>query len=117
MADGSLALTLSRRAEPDGLAGREIQTLSSTVIVLGADPTIVDGPIAVRLQVIGTAPTTLRAKAWPAQSPEPTDWTVQGSDDAPDLQRPGAIGLDVVRTGGTGPATLAVNDLVGREAP
>ena len=54
--------------------------------------------MTVRLQVIGTNSTTLRAKAWLDR--EPSGWTVQAGDNANGLQRPGSIGVEAVRTGG-----------------
>ena len=91
--------------------------LSDTVILLGpgSDPAAEAPAVSVRLQVIGTNGTTLRAKAWLDR--EPTGWTVQAADSTGGLQRPGAIGVQAVRGGGSGPGTLAVLDVVGRVAP
>lgn len=117
--DGSLAISLSRRADPTGPDRRQEESLSPTVILdgAGADPSQASQPVSVRLQVIGTSPTTLRAKAWPANATEPDAWTVTATDSTAGLQRPGSVGLSAVRSGGTGPAALSVTDLVARTAP
>jgi hypothetical protein len=75
-------------------------------------------PVAVRIQVIGTSPTTLRAKAWFANGVEPTAWTVNASDSTAGLQRPGSIGVSAVRTSGSKQdADLSLTDVVARAAP
>lgn len=116
-ADGSIALNLSRRADPARPDDPPEVNLSDTVILLGpgSDPAAEAPAVSVRLQVIGTNGTTLRAKAWLDR--EPTGWTVQAADSTGGLQRPGAIGVQAVRGGGSGPGTLAVLDVVGRVAP
>lgn len=116
-ADGSVALNLSRRADPERPDDPAELSLSDTVILLGpgSDPESGPAAVTIRMQVIGTNPTTLRAKAWLAK--EPASWTVQSSDSTDGLQRPGAVGLQAVRTGGDRPNALSVTDLVGRVAP
>jgi len=116
-ADGSVALNLSRRADPTRPDEPAEVSLSDTVILLGpgSDPEADAPAVTVRLQVIGTNSTTLRAKAWLDR--EPSGWTVQAGDNANGLQRPGSIGVEAVRTGGgSGPNQLALLDVVGRVA-
>jgi PKD repeat protein len=49
--------------------------------------------VAVRVQVTGTAPTTIRAKAWPAGANEPSAWTLTATDSTAGLQAVGAVEL------------------------
>jgi PKD repeat protein len=46
-----------------------------------------------RIQVIGTAPTTVRARVWLSTAPEPTTWQVTATDSTAALQSPGSVGL------------------------
>ncbi|GIG28927.1 PKD domain-containing protein [Cellulomonas marina] len=55
--------------------------------------------LAVRLQVTGTAPTTLRAKVWAAGSAEPGAWTVTAQDATAGLQTAGRVGLSTYVAG------------------
>jgi hypothetical protein len=115
--DGSVRLSLTRRADVGDSGDEPEQTLSPTVILAGPE-TPDDTPpadVTVRVQAIGTGPTTLRAKAWSGGS-EPEQWTVTASDDTEGLQRPGSVGLEVGHNGDD-PAELLVTDLVGRVAP
>ena len=118
-ADGSVAVSLSRRAEP-GPSGEREEVLSPTVILFGADDDeeAEPQPVAVRVQVLGTSPTTVRAKAWLAAGAEPAGWTVTASDSTAGLQRPGSVGLVAERTSGRDRRTeLAITDVVARVAP
>lgn len=49
--------------------------------------------VQVRMQVEGTSPTTIRAKAWPAGTTEPGDWQILRTDSGAGLQSAGSIGL------------------------
>jgi PKD repeat protein len=70
--------------------------------------------ISVRLQVTGTSPTTLRARAWPSAGTEPGQWQLTTTDGTAALQAAGAIGLtNYVPANVTGgPVTLAVDSIV-----
>lgn len=46
-----------------------------------------------RLQVSGTAPTTIRARVWLSTATEPTTWQVTASDATAGLQSSGSVGL------------------------
>ena len=117
-ADGSVALNLSRRADPTRPDEPAEVSLSDTVILLGAgsDPEADAPAVTVRLQVIGTNSTTLRAKAWLDR--EPSGWTVQAGDNTNGLQRPGSIGVAgrPHRRRQRHRTTLALLDVVGRVA-
>jgi hypothetical protein len=47
----------------------------------------------VRFQVTGTAPTTVRVKAWKAGTTEPAGWQLTATDGFAALQAPGSVGL------------------------
>lgn len=95
-----------------------VEQISNTVSTPGsADAGNQPMPVSIRMQVIGTNPTTIRAKVWTGGS-EPQGWTVTGSDSTQDLQRPGTIGLLAAEATLSGkPSDLAVDDLIGRTAP
>ncbi len=63
--------------------------------------------VSVRLQVTGTAPTTVRAKAWAAGSSEPAEWTVTTTSATAGLQTAGAVGLSAYVSGSATNAPLA----------
>ena len=46
-----------------------------------------------RLQVVGTNPTTLRFSAWRAGTSQPAGWEVTATDSTAALQSPGAVGM------------------------
>jgi uncharacterized membrane protein len=76
-------------------------------------------PISIRMQTVGTNPTVLRAKAWPATGSEPADWTVTATDGATELQRPGTVGVTASTGGAEGAVAggATVYDVVARVAP
>lgn len=63
--------------------------------------------ITVRLQVTGTSPTTVRAKAWAAGSAEPADWTVTTTSSTTGLQKAGAVGVSAYVSGSATNAPIA----------
>lgn len=73
--------------------------------------------LQVRVQVTGTAPTTVRAKAWPVGAAEPATWTVTATDATAALQAPGAIGLAgyLSTTATNAPVTVTIDGY--RSAP
>ncbi|MBX6388686.1 MAG: PKD domain-containing protein [Frankia sp.] len=64
--------------------------------------------IRVRFQVVGTGPTTLRLKAWPAGGDEPAGWARTGTDNTPALQASGAVGLTAFLSGSAATAPVVV---------
>jgi len=121
-ADGSLTIALSSRSDSTG-PDQGVQTpLSDRVILNGtkADrPEDPRPPISIRMQTVGTNPTVLRAKAWPATGSEPADWTVTATDGATELQRPGTVGVTASTGGAEGAVArgATVYDVVARVAP
>jgi large repetitive protein len=85
-ADGSVSVYLTR-------------TVSNSETVLVWDDTLpgltyTSGDrLKIRLQTIGTSPTTVRAKVWHADTLEPTAWALSGTDSTAALQAAGSMGL------------------------
>ncbi len=102
--DGRVSLRLDRGTSP---------TIASEVTVPGlrVEP---GQQLRVRVQAIGTAPTTVRAKIWPIGSAEPTAWLVETTDGTPALQAPGTVGLYAYLSSSAtnGPITSTIDDLV-----
>jgi PKD repeat protein len=69
--------------------------------------------LAVRVQAIGTNPTTLRAKVWKSGSAEPASWQRSVTDTTAALQAAGGIGIDMYMssTATNAPVTLTLDDL------
>ncbi|WP_028047327.1 PKD domain-containing protein [Cellulomonas sp. URHE0023] len=67
--------------------------------------------LMVRTQVTGTAPTTLRTKAWIAGTPEPTDWMLEGTSTSTGTQA-GTVGVSAYLTGSVtnAPITYTFDD-------
>lgn len=57
--------------------------------------------LQVRVQAIGTSPTTLRAKVWRAGQAEPAAWTVSATDSNAALQVAGGVGFQMYTSGST----------------
>jgi PKD repeat protein len=69
--------------------------------------------LSVRLQVTGTAPTTVRAKVWRAGTTEPSVWQVQTTDSTSGLQKAGGLALATYISGSATnvPVTAAWSNL------
>jgi len=69
--------------------------------------------LALRLQVTGTAPTTIQAKVWKAGTTEPASWQATVTDTTAALQKAGGIGLYsyLSRTATPTPNTISFDDL------
>ncbi|MFE4469864.1 PKD domain-containing protein [Leifsonia sp. NPDC056824] len=52
-----------------------------------------------RVQVVGTSPTTIQAKLWPATQAEPANWQVSATDSTAALQGVGSVGLKAYLSG------------------
>jgi PKD repeat protein len=69
-------------------------------------------PLTLRLEVSGTGPTALKAKAWAKGAAEPAAWQVQTTDATASLQRAGGLRLDFYAAkSSTGSATVRVDNL------
>ncbi len=71
-------------------------------------------PVRLRLQASGTAPTTLRLKAWPGGTGEPADWQLSRSDSQSALQTAGGVGLRAQLPAGAAnaPVRMSFDDLL-----
>ncbi|QXJ24369.1 PKD domain-containing protein [Actinomadura graeca] len=103
---GVVSLKLSRL----GAGGAETDIVAEqTVAGLTYEP---GKRLHVRLQVTGTSPTTLKAKAWADGAAEP-DWQLTGTDATAGLQSAGSIGVWTYLAGNTtnAPVVVSVDDL------
>jgi parallel beta-helix repeat protein len=105
---GMVALTLERR---DGNTVESAMTPETAVVGLTVAP---GERVEVRLQVAGTAPTTLRAKVWAAGQSEPSTWTLTQSDSTTVLQKPGSVGVTAYlsRSATNAPVEVSIAGLV-----
>ncbi|MFC4911006.1 LamG-like jellyroll fold domain-containing protein [Actinomadura gamaensis] len=68
--------------------------------------------LRVRVQAVGSAPTTLRAKVWVAGQSEPAAWLVSATDATAALQRAGGVGVRAYTAKNTAvPVRLSLDDL------
>jgi hypothetical protein len=86
-------------------------TISPVVLLPG---TFAPGErLAMRLQVSGASPTTLRGKVWAASAAEPSAWMMQTTDSTAGLQAPGYVGVEaaVTATVTNAPVSVLLDDL------
>lgn len=106
LASGAVELTVNRSGP--GLDGASLAggTLPGVTLAAGQQ-------LAVRVQVTGTAPTTLRARAWKVGTTEPTTWSATATDSTAVLQSAGAVGLSTYLSSSTsnGPVATRWDDL------
>jgi hypothetical protein len=105
---GAVTLVLVRVSA----AGAET-ALTSEVAVPGVTFAVGDR-IHLRLQVTGSSPTALRARAWKDGTTEPTTWLLTATDSTAGLQTPGYLGLFAYLSSGAtnAPVTIAMDDLL-----
>ncbi|WP_233198300.1 LamG-like jellyroll fold domain-containing protein [Cryobacterium sp. Y50] len=70
--------------------------------------------LQLRVQVTGTAPTTLKAMAWKLGEPAPDTWQVSATDSTAALQQAGSIGVAFYVSGSAtvSPMTATFDDLI-----
>jgi len=81
---------------PSGSVALQIQRNTDTVLKSAtvSGLTFASGnSLQFRLQVVGTSPTTIRAKVWKVGATEPSTWPVTITDSTAGLQTAGSIGL------------------------
>lgn len=105
--EGDVVQTLSVWREVDGN-----ETIIASVvdpIAMGIEPGI---PYALRLQCVQAgAITELRAKAWPADEVEPSEWMLETTDGTPQLQNAaGGFAVDIYNYFGAN--SIYVDDIV-----
>ncbi len=86
-ADGKLGLLLT------SLAGTSTAVVLKPQIIVPAVGMANGAAAKIRLQVTGTAPTTIRAKVWAATATEPAAWQLTATDSFAGLQAPGSVGV------------------------
>lgn len=89
---------------------------SETVLRTAEVPGLVAEPgqmIRLRFDIDGQGVSDLRARAWRASDPEPSEWAVTATDSAAALQAPGAFALQTYLTGSApnAPVTALVDQL------
>jgi PKD repeat protein len=88
---------------------------SATETVIGSEVTLTGVTytpgmmLNVRYQVTGTSPTTLRLKAWPSSSTEPTAWRITTTDGTSGLQSAGSVGVTTYLSGSATNAPVMVS--------
>ncbi|WP_022883451.1 PKD domain-containing protein [Glaciibacter superstes] len=88
---GSKTLGGKLRFYPSGAV--TLQASNGTAIVLPGLSYTLGEQLQVRVQVTGTSPTTIRAKAWRVGEQEPVAWQVTGTDSAAVTQAAGGTAL------------------------
>lgn len=132
---GGLHIVAAGRMLPDASGYRAKVVVDSTgtgrlrvvrVAATGAETTLssATGSLAVaasgkrllvRTQVQGTAPTTVRAKAWFEGDAEPAAWQATAVDSTAGLQGPGAVGLVLYQSSSaTSAVTVRIDDVEAR---
>lgn len=100
-----------------GAVQLQLNSLQSTETTLAAANitglTVAAGEkLSVRMQVTGSAPTTIRAKVWTAGTAEPAAWQLTATNSIPELQDAGGVGYSVSNAGSvtTGANTVRLDD-------
>jgi hypothetical protein len=105
LAGGAVAVSLSRL--DTGWAETVLAPEATLVGVRGT----AGRQVRVRVQVEGSAPTTVRAKVWQATASEPTAWTRVATDTAANWQGAGGVGLGGYLSRSSVPLSLRVDDV------
>ncbi|HYT09961.1 MAG TPA: LamG-like jellyroll fold domain-containing protein [Mycobacteriales bacterium] len=107
LSTGSVALALTQ------LAGSSTETLISSEVTVPGLTATAGAQLRIRVVATGTAPTTLRAKAWAVGSAEPAGWQVSATSSTAGLQAPGGVGVAAYLSGSAtnAPVTVSVDDL------
>ena len=93
LASGGVSIGLERLD-----ASNAVTTLTPQVTIPGL--TYAAGTVLrVRIETVGTSPTTIQARVWRASDTEPSTWQVTATDSTSGLQAPGAIGMAAVLAG------------------
>lgn len=89
-------------------------SLQTGIVVAGLAYTVGDR-LAVKAQVSGTYPTTIRAKVWKVGTAEPVDWQRSVTDATAGLQVAGGVALNVYLSGSAtnSPIRVSVDDVTG----
>jgi hypothetical protein len=107
LVNGTLALSLSK------VIGGAETVLVTDNVVAGLTFTL-GASYDIRVQVSGTNPTTVQARAWLDGTTEPSTWTFNTTDATAALQAPGAIGVWAFLSANStnAPVTISVDNFV-----
>ncbi len=88
-------------------------TIISPEVVLADLTAGVNRRVDLRVQAVGTNPTTIRAKAWASGTPEPGAWARSTTDSTAAMQTAGSVGFSVYLSSSAtnGPITTSIHDL------
>ena len=105
-ADGTVTLNLTK------VDGGTTTTLQAAKAISGLKYAAGD-TLNLRVQAVGTSPTTLQARVWKVGQTEPTGWQVSATDSGASLQSAGSVGLISYLSGTAtaAPVTLAYDNL------
>ncbi|WP_159084880.1 PKD domain-containing protein [Planctomonas deserti] len=98
---------------PDGTARVEVMRGDTSLDTAATGIRVAPGSaLRLRVEVVGTAPATIRAKAWAADGVEPAEWQVSASDGTAGLHQPGAVALrSYLSSTATSALTVVFDDL------
>lgn len=125
---GQYVRAIGRGTSSNGYQARVVvtptaTTLALTKVVAGTETVIASAPVSpafvagatyqIRVEVVGTGTTTLRARVWRSDTTEPTTWAVTGTDTTAALQVAGGVGAGGYLSGSatTAPVTLRISGL------
>lgn len=91
-------------------------TVLSTTTVPGITYTA-NAPLTLRLQVIGTSPTTIRAKVWPTGSAEPSAWLATATDSTAGLQTTGSVAVQTTLSASSTTGSITKIDSFNAQLP
>ncbi|WP_395242993.1 PKD domain-containing protein [Agromyces sp. MMS24-K17] len=108
-ANGSVEVSIVRVNPSNG--GDVVIQAATTVPGLNI---VAGDKLRMRVQVVGTSPTTIRGRVWEVGTPEPTTWQRSATDATVGLQATGGVGFSAYLSGSatSAPYTLSVDDLV-----
>jgi trimeric autotransporter adhesin len=103
---GQVSVTLTRRVNG-------VETSMGPQVAIPGVTYVPGAVVNVLVETSGSAPTTVRAKAWAASGTEPADWTTTATDDTAGLQSAGTIGINgyLSSAATNAPITVSVTDL------
>jgi len=104
------------RTRPNGRLSLRLDsgaTIIAPEIVVSGVTAAPDRRLDIRVQTIGTNPTTVRAKVWEHGMPEPANWLRSATDATSGMQQPGAVGLRTYpsSSGSNSPIVTSNHDL------
>ena len=109
------------RFRADGQVGLRIDRSSSVIAPEMVVPDLRYTPnmkLNLRVQAVGSSPTTVRARVWPADAIEPTTWMVSTTDSTAGVQSAGRVGLGTWLSGSAknAPVTLSIRRVHAHDA-